>query len=99
MMDSHLTPQTRLAGVIEDESLTQRLAAMDIHQPERVVIEYNECAACKFEQMELRRLGRYLGDYLWMQLLTSGLYGKSNMKLFMDTLYCCQKESYTPTIV
>ena len=55
-MDKLKLTNTVVEVIEDEEDLTpQRLAAMDIiHQPERVVIEYNGMwLVSKFEQMEL----------------------------------------------
>ena len=72
-MDKLKLTNTVVEVIEDEEDLTpQRLAAMDIiHQPERVVIEYNGMwLVSKFEQMELPEgwaLSRRLP--VWMQLL------------------------------
>lgn len=72
-MDKLKLTNTVVEVIEDEEDLTpQRLAAMDIiHQPERVVIEYNGMwLVSKFEQMELPEAGALSRRLpVWMQLL------------------------------
>ena len=86
-MDKLKLTNTVIEVIEDEEDLTpQRLAAMDIiHQPERVVIEYNGMwLVSKFEQMELPDGWGIEQEITCVDATTYQVYMANMKSLFMD---------------
>ena len=102
-MDKLKLTNTVVEVIEDEEDLTpQRLAAMDIiHQPERVVIEYNGMwLVSKFEQMELPEGWGIEQEITCVDATTYQVYMANMKSLFMDMIRntdmvvfnCCKEE-------
>ena len=107
-MDKLKLTNTVVEVIEDEEDLTpQRLAAMDIiHQPERVVIEYNGMwLVSKFEQMELPEGWGIEQEITCVDATTYQVYMANMKSLFMDMIRNtdmvifnrCKKEDPLPT--
>ena len=88
-MDKLKLTNTVVEVIEDEEDLTpQRLAAMDIiHQPERVVIEYNGMwLVSKFEQMELPEGWGIEQEITCVDATTYQVYMANMKSLFMDMI-------------
>ena len=88
-MDKLKLTNTVIEVIEDEEDLTpQRLAAMDIiHQPERVVIEYNGMwLVSKFEQMELPEGWGIEQEITCVDATTYQVYMANMKSLFMGSL-------------
>ena len=107
-MDKLKLTNTVVEVIEDEEDLTpQRLAAMDIiHQPERVVIEYNGMwLVSKFEQMELPEGWGIEQEITCVDATTYQVYMANMKSIFMDMVRNsdmvvfnrCKKEDPLPT--